>query len=447
MDRLNRRLDPLNRAETFSYDTLGNLVSTVDRKLQASTFEYDPLNRRVRSTFADGTTFAYDAAGRMTLADDTADPHRPIVMTYDPLDRLLSETSILGAVTYQYDALGRRTQMTVAGQAPVAYAYDRNSRLRTIVQEPLSPVALQYDAAGRQTLLTLSNGVSTEYQYNPSSRLTALTYSSGAGLLGELTYAYDPAGNRTGVGGSFARTLLPDPVASATYDAANQQLAFSDKTMAFDPNGNVATLTDSTGNTTFGWDSRNRLVGFSSPGVTASFAYDAFGRRVAKEVNGQRIRHLYDGSDIMQEVTQEGEVPYLRTLVTDEPLVRNREEFYLSDALGSSIALIDPSGTLTTRYAYDPFGHSSAEGTVSGNPFQYTGREHDGTGLYFYRARYYHPTIARFLQEDPIGLASGSPNLYLYTFNNPVNLARAALPGRQSTAVGGSCGPERRRAA
>jgi YD repeat-containing protein len=39
------------------------------------------------------TTFTYDAGNRLTQADETADPHRPIAFTYDPLDRLLSETT------------------------------------------------------------------------------------------------------------------------------------------------------------------------------------------------------------------------------------------------------------------------------------------------------------------------------------------------------------------
>jgi YD repeat-containing protein len=153
MDRLATRTDPLGRVETFTYDGVGNLVSTTDRKGQTSTFEYDALNRRVRSTFADGSvaTFTYDAAGRLIQADDTADPHRPILLTYDPLDRLVTETTTLGTVAYTYDPLGRRTQMTVSGQPPVTYTYDAASRVRTITQEPLAPVAIEYDAAVSRT--------------------------------------------------------------------------------------------------------------------------------------------------------------------------------------------------------------------------------------------------------------------------------------------------------
>jgi len=55
------------------------------------------------------------------------------------------------------------------------------------------------------------------------------------------------------------------------------------------------------------------------------------------------------------------------------------------------------------------------------NPYQFTGRENDGTGLYFYRARYYSPTFQRFVSQDPIGFAGGGPNLYGYVLNNPIS--------------------------
>jgi RHS repeat-associated protein len=57
----------------------------------------------------------------------------------------------------------------------------------------------------------------------------------------------------------------------------------------------------------------------------------------------------------------------------------------------------------------------------SSNPFQYTGREEDGTGLEYYRARYYGPAFQRFVSEDPIRFQSGDLNLFAYVGNNPIN--------------------------
>jgi YD repeat-containing protein len=63
------------------------------------------------------------------------------------------------------------------------------------------------------------------------------------------------------LGGSFARTGIPQAVNSTAYNAANQQTTFGDKTLTYDNNGNLLTVTDSGGTTTYAWNARNQLVG------------------------------------------------------------------------------------------------------------------------------------------------------------------------------------------
>jgi RHS repeat-associated protein len=56
----------------------------------------------------------------------------------------------------------------------------------------------------------------------------------------------------------------------------------------------------------------------------------------------------------------------------------------------------------------------------AGNIYGFTGREFDSEShLYYYRARYYDPSLGRFLTADPIGFASGDTNFYRYVLNNP----------------------------
>jgi RHS repeat-associated protein len=78
----------------------------------------------------------------------------------------------------------------------------------------------------------------------------------------------------------------------------------------------------------------------------------------------------------------------------------------------------DSTGTLQTQYTYEPFGYATTSGAASTSSYKYTGREDDGTGLYYYRARYYHPRLQRFISEDPIGLIGGI-NRYAYVGNLP----------------------------
>jgi RHS repeat-associated protein len=421
MERVETRKNPLNAVESFVYDGLGNLLRHTDRKQQQAIFGYDALNRAISGTYADGTrtSFTYDAMGRVSEATDSADGM--IQSQYDPLDRLVAQATALGTVSYQYDALGRRTQMATPGQAPVTYNYDAASRLTAITQGA-QLASLMYDAAGRRTRLTLPNGVATEYQYDIASQLTALIYRNETNVLGNLTYNYDAAGRLTRVGGSFARTGLPSPVATTQYDAANRQLMFGDRAMTYDANGNLTTLVDAAGQSLFTWDARNRLTALSAPGpTTAAFAYDPLGRRNSRAVNGVVTAYLYDALDVVQEQSGGGAVAYLRTLAIDEALVRGGEEFLLAGALGSTVALTTAAGAVQQQYTYEPFGGTTASGAASGNSITYTGRDDDAAGLKYYRARFYHPRLQRFISEDPVGFSGGDPNFYAYVGNNPLS--------------------------
>ncbi len=420
MDRLATRKDALNRIESYQYDLAGNLITFTDRKNQVTTFQYDALNRRIRATYADGsfTTFTYDAVGRLLNTSDTATGAGTIEFAYDVLDRLIQETTQQGMVAYQYDVLGRRTQITANGQQPTTYQYDAASRLTRVAQGSLF-AALGYDNANRRTSLGYSNGTTTSYAYDLASRLTNITHNGPSGVIDALTYTYDAAGSRTSIQrANGTASLLPNAVASAAYDAANEQTQFSGSTLTYDNNGNLT----NDGVNAYQWDARNRLVTISG-GATATFNYDVLGRRTSKVVNSVASQFLYDGNDITAEIGG-GAVGanYLRSLSIDEPFIRRTggdNEYYHTDALGSSLALSNAQGGSATTYTYEPSGKTTQAGPGT-NPVQYTGRENDGTGLYFYRARYYSPKTFRFISEDPIGLVGGF-NFYTYVRNNAMN--------------------------
>jgi RHS repeat-associated protein len=425
MDQLVTRTDPLGRQEIFGYDIGGNLNSFRDRKNQLTTWSaYDNLNRPTTVTFQGGATltYGYDAANRLeTLTDSIAGP---ITWVYDPLDRMTRETTPQGTVDYGLDDADRRTSMLVAGQPQVSYTWDSANRLTDITRGSLAAHYV-YDNANRRTQLRLPNLVTIDYGYDAANRLTSLTYSGLAGGNQNLTYAYDAASNRTLMSGSWARTLLPAAITTASYDAANRQLTLGGKTMTYDFNGNLETLTDGGQATTYTWNARNLLTGISGLGLSASFTYDALRRRTQKTISGFTTTFQHDRWDIVREVAGGSNVNYLRSLGMDETFARITDSdttCYLPDALDSTLALADMNGNTTTSYSYGPFGHTAPTGPSSANAFQYTGRENDGTGDYYYRSRYYSPLRARFLSEDPIGLAGGDSNLYRYVFNNPINL-------------------------
>jgi len=130
--------------------------------------------------------------------------------------------------------------------------------------------------------------------------------------------------------------------------------------MTYDENCNLLTVTNNCGTTTYTWDVRNRLTGISGyksdcSTLSASFKYDAIGRRTEKTINGTTTQYVYDGLDIIQE-EQGGSVSanYIRTLNIDEPLTRiksSTNRHYVLDALGSVIALTDDSGVTDSYFS------------------------------------------------------------------------------------------------
>ena len=427
MDRVVTRTDPLLHAETLEYDLGGNLVKVTDRRGKVTTYGYDALHRIVfigygtvgsgpGATYESTITNNYDAASHLTSTVDSV--AGTITLTYDNLDRLTSEVTPQGTVSYAYDANGRQTSMTVTGQTPVTYTYDDAGRLTQITQGTAT-ATMAYDNANRRTSLTLSNGVAINYDYDAASQLTSLTYLRNAATLGTLTYAYDNAGQRIKVGGSYARTGLPAAEAGKVYNDNNQITQRGGATLTYDANGNLT----SDGTNTYVWNARNQLASISGPGLLASFQYDAFGRRISKTVNGSTIGFLYNASAVVEEIVSGIPVATMLTGSANELLTRtdaSGTSSYLPDGLCSTLALIDSAGVLQTQYTYDPFGNTTTTGAATTNKNTYTGREDDGTGLYYLRNRYYSSGLQRFISEDPIEFTGGDANLYSYVLNNPI---------------------------
>lgn len=207
---------------------------------------------------------------------------------------------------------------------------------------------------------------------------------------------------------------------SSTFDDANRLTARGATTYSYDDDGNLT----SDGAQTYAWNARGELTGLSGGSPTASFAYDAFGRRRQATIGATTTSYRYDGDNAIVETQGSSSVRTLAGLGIDSALTRtdgSGTEALLIDALGSTVALTNGSGAVQTEYSYDPFGTPSVSGTSSANPTQFTGREWDGTGLQYSRARYYSPSMGRFISEDPLGFAGGDANVYAYVGDDPLN--------------------------
>ena len=250
------------------------------------------------------------------------------------------------------------------------------------------------------------------------------------------------------VGNRLTSSLQPT---NSVYDDANRLTENSDYTYTYDDNGNLTSKTDKSTNetTTYTYDAENQLTQVSKPGMTVTYRYDGFGRRIGKDANGTIRRYVYDWDHVIWET--DGNNNFVATNRwgpgVDNYLMRSHaggfNYIYMEDGLGSITEVTNWHGNVRRAYVYDSFGNTATQtGTLNPtNPFKYTGRElEEETGLYYYRARFYDPEIGRFINEDPIGFEGDGLNLYAYVKNNPIN--RTDPFGEFSLPVHGNfCGP------
>ncbi len=282
-------------------------------------------------------------------------------------------------------------------------------------------MSFAYDNANRLSSKTLPNQVQTVYVYNDANQVTGLAWGkTGQAALGSLGYGYDSRGQLVAQTGSHAPQALPPASTNNTFDDNNRQTQANGNARSYDADGHL--LSD--GTRTYTWDDRDHLSQITQGGtVIASYSYDALGRRSARTENGTTTQYLYDGLNTVQETQGTTINPILTGPGIDERYARDDNggrTYFLTDLLGSTRLLTDTNGNAVQRYDYDPYGTTTQSSTSYSNPYQYTGREHDQNGLYYYRARYYTPELGRFVSEDPLQLAAGV-NSYSYVGDNPIS--------------------------
>jgi RHS repeat-associated protein len=264
------------------------------------------------------------------------------------------------------------------------------------------------------------SGETTKYYYDPLYQLNRVDYPNVAPLNGEIhQWTYDAIGNRlTSTVNSSTQTYTYQKIGA---NPLNWQRLTNDGQNAYtyDNNGSSVTRNGSGGNFTFGWNTYNRMVSISGA-ATANYTYDFQGRRGSKTA-GTATTYLYDGLNLVREAGASS-VDYLFGPGIDESLAMSRGGqvyYYETDALGSVAAHADSNGAVQNTYLYDAWGQTRSQTGLLGNSFTYTSREVGEAGLNFYRARYYQPSIGRFLSEDPAGLDTHL-NLYSYVEGDPV---------------------------
>jgi len=177
------------------------------------------------------------------------------------------------------------------------------------------------------------------------------------------------------------------------------------------------------------YNALNQLTETLTKNYKVSFTYDAEGLRTGKTVNGEKTVYVWDGDQVVMELSKGGAVQkrYIRgnDLVYADKGENTEKTYYVTDMHGNVVQLLDESGNVTKTYEYDSFGNEVKPEKKDENPYRYCGEYYDKeTEEVYLRARYYEPGVGRFITRDTYTGESDEPlSLHLYTYceNDGVN--------------------------
>ena len=176
------------------------------------------------------------------------------------------------------------------------------------------------------------------------------------------------------------------------------------------------------------YNALNQLTQTLTKNYKVRFIYDAEGLRTSKTVNGEKTVFVWDEDQLVMELSGSGKMQkrYIRgnDLVYADKGENTEKQYYVTDPHGNVVQLTDESGKITKTYEYDSFGNETNRYGKDDNPFRYCCEYYDKeTEEIYLRARYYQPTVGRFLTRDTYTGEEDEPmslHLYTYCYNNPV---------------------------
>ena len=388
---------------SYEYDGSSRLISVKDSEgNQAVSYAYDTEGSLSERQAANGlkTTYGYDYQNRLTSM--TNETGKGVVSKYS--STYLKNGQKAEEVSTVMDKNGKSTKKTAA------YTYDMLGRITRETKTGREDISYTYDANNNRKQMTIGNKT-TAYQYNKNDELLRTdTLHTDTEKNDVVIYKNDKNGNQLA---AVNRSEIPAEAKDTSY--IDVDVTLGDNQL----NDNVVNH----------YNALNQLTETLTKNYKVSFTYDAEGLRTGKTVNGEKTVYVWDGDQVVMELSKGGAVQkrYIRgnDLVYADKGENTEKTYYVTDMHGNVVQLLDESGNVTKTYEYDSFGNEVKPEKKDENPYRYCGEYYDKeTEEVYLRARYYEPSVGRFITRDTYTGESDEPlSLHLYTYceNDGVN--------------------------
>ncbi|MFY0641615.1 MAG: VCBS repeat-containing protein [Bermanella sp.] len=417
---------------TYSYDAAGNVTSKTleypsDKLSYTMHFAYDPLKRLRKIIWPDGSS-----VNRNYTDDNLAS----INFEGSSVANWKDHTA-LGSPQKASFQNGTNSVWTYSATGQVLSEKITDSTDNLLIDDVLKWDSFWNLKSINDKLKSDSTDRSQQFFY-ANKRLKKAT---SEGLYGELDYDYDDAGNIIKQGDTTFNYRAHQIQTGTNKNIVNYSAQY-------DGNGNISNREIGKSNWIFNYDPLNRLTRVEESGIT-TMQIPIYGPR------GERLKKIGAGgkqtwyvSPYLRVEEQAGNWKYTRLIRSDDAIVAsvnlpgnglklgtNASWLYFHhNHINSTTLTTNASGTLATRMVYVPWGTPSVEGASGPDNFveKFQGKELDSVssdgqnGIYYFNARYYDPSVGRFLSPDnQLGshlLRQDAQNRYAFALNNPVTV-------------------------
>ncbi|MFG2649393.1 DUF6531 domain-containing protein [Streptomyces sp. NPDC048436] len=424
-DRLTQAVSP-DSSLAFTRDVRG-LVRTESVNGRTTTYTYDAMGRRTGRTTPSGATSAwsYDAAGHRT---ELVTSGRTIAFEFDAAGREVNRSIGSGLILGRaYDELGRVTSQTVMGtgggtRLSRGYAYRADGHPLQVTDPSQGDRHFALDAVGRVTAVSSDNW-SESYAYD------------GAGNQAEATWPSDHPGHDSTGSRDYAGTHITR-AGNVRYEhdsegrvVLRQRTRLSRKPAAWH----------------YTWDAEDQLTSVRTPdGTLWLYRYDPLGRRTAKqrmtsdeESVAEQVDFTWDGPTLCEQTTRYAGRSNEVSLTWEHQGLHPISQFeqitsadahqgdidtrffaIVTDIIGTPSELVDECGDVAWRSRTSLWGITSWNAAASAyTPLRFPGQYFDPeSGLHYNYFRHFDPESARYVSQDPLGLAP-APNPVSYVRN------------------------------
>ena len=442
---INRTL-PSGRSIDNTFDNSGRWTG-VDYPEYAIQFAFVGSTERIKSVSSARTSGAADAQ----LIEYTYDAEQPASVTFSGMtngeftytynnDFFVTEV----ALTIGADTIVRQVDFDIDSQ-PItwgSFSQERNGPGGSVsaITDTVMNLGFDYDLMGRafNRDMTVNNiaAYGLNLTYNNIGQITS-KIETVSNINHIIDYEYDGAGRILSVSrdavpveqytyDNNGNTLTLNGVA-AVYDNQDRIVSLGSTSYVFDDDGYLAQR----GTDTFVYSTRGELLSTTAVGSgEIRYAYDGYGRRVARTDDSGTVQYLYGNPGNLFLITAIRDLSDVLTVYEyDEQgllfaMERGGVRYYIAtDQIGSPRVITDVNGAVVKILEYSAYGVRLTDSAPTFDmPFGYAGGLEDrATGMVRFGYRDYDQASGRWMARDPALYAGGQANLYVYVGNDPIN--------------------------